>query len=82
MAHLSPLGLGVYQLLEVPSSETVFADYNMYISGSNNIKVIPDSIFKINEMQNGVDDIILENSYMKLWFSGISGLLEVHWFTI
>ncbi|XP_019388008.1 PREDICTED: alpha-mannosidase 2 [Crocodylus porosus] len=76
VAHLSPLGLGVYQVLEVPSSETVFADYNMYISGSNNIKVIPDSIFKINEMQNGVDDIILENSYMKLWFSGNSGLLE------
>lgn len=36
----------------------------------------PDRIFKIKEMPNSVDNIILENSYMKLWFSGMSGLLE------
>ncbi|KAH1168934.1 alpha-mannosidase 2 isoform X2 [Mauremys mutica] len=76
MVHLPPLGLGVYQLLEVLSSEMVLADYNIYTSGGNNVQVNPDKVFKIKEMQNSADDITLENSYMKLWFSGISGLLK------
>uniref|UniRef100_A0A8C3HMP3 Alpha-mannosidase n=1 Tax=Chrysemys picta bellii TaxID=8478 RepID=A0A8C3HMP3_CHRPI len=76
MVHLPPLGLGVYQLLEVLSSEMILADYNIYTSGGNNVQVNPDKVFKIKEMQNSADDITLENSYMKLWFSGISGLLK------
>uniref|UniRef100_A0A8C3BT26 Alpha-mannosidase n=1 Tax=Cairina moschata TaxID=8855 RepID=A0A8C3BT26_CAIMO len=76
LAHLPPLGLGVYQLLEVPSSETTLADYDIYLSGRNSVQEKPDRIFKIKEMPNSVDNIILENSYMKLWFSGMSGLLE------
>ncbi|XP_065517504.1 alpha-mannosidase 2 isoform X7 [Lathamus discolor] len=74
VAHLPPLGLGVYQLLEVQSSEAVLADYNIYMRKSRQEK--PDKLFKIKEMENSVDNIILENSYMKLWFSGMSGLLE------
>lgn len=76
LAHLPPLGLVVYQLLEVQSSETDLADYTIYMSGRNNMQVKPDRIFKIKGMQNSVDNIILENSYMKLWFSGMSGLME------
>lgn len=75
MAHLPPLGIGVYQLLEDESSEAVLADYNIYVRNSRQEK--PDRVFKIKEMQNSVDNIILENAYMKLWFSGMSGLLEV-----
>lgn len=76
LAHLPPLGLGVYQLLEVPSSEANLAEYNIYMSGRDSVQEKSDRIFKIKEMQNSVDNIILENSYMKLWFSGTSGLLE------
>uniref|UniRef100_A0A8C6YQP7 Alpha-mannosidase n=1 Tax=Nothoprocta perdicaria TaxID=30464 RepID=A0A8C6YQP7_NOTPE len=76
LAHLPPLGLGVYQLLEAQSSEADLADYTIYTSGRNNMQVKPNNIFKIKEMQNSADNIILENSYMKLWFSGMSGLLE------
>ncbi|OXB79499.1 UNVERIFIED_CONTAM: hypothetical protein H355_013895, partial [Colinus virginianus] len=76
LAHLPPLGLGVYQLLEVSSSEAVLTDYNIYMSGRDSVQEKPDRFFKIKEMPNSVDSIILENSYMKLWFSGISGLLE------
>jgi len=47
----------------------------MYTRNSRQEK--PDRLFKIKEMQNSVDNIILENSYVKLWFSGMSGLLEV-----
>ncbi|NWY18875.1 MA2A1 mannosidase, partial [Aphelocoma coerulescens] len=74
VAHLPPLGIGVYQLLEDESSEAVLADYNIYVRNSRQEK--PDRVFKIKEMQNSVDNIILENAYMKLWFSGMSGLLE------
>ncbi|XP_038258205.1 alpha-mannosidase 2 isoform X2 [Dermochelys coriacea] len=76
VVHLPPLGLGVYQLLEVLSSEMVLADYNIYTNEGNNVQVNPDEVFKIKDMQNSVDDITLENSFMKLWFSGISGLLK------
>uniref|UniRef100_A0A8C3REB7 Mannosidase alpha class 2A member 1 n=1 Tax=Cyanoderma ruficeps TaxID=181631 RepID=A0A8C3REB7_9PASS len=74
VAHLPPLAIGVYQLLEDESSEAVLADYNIYVRNSRQEK--PDKVFKIKEMQHSVDNIILENAYMKLWFSGMSGLLE------
>lgn len=75
MAHLPPLGIGVYQLLEDESSEAVLADYSIYVR--NRRQENTDGVFKIKEMQHAVDNIILENAYMKLWFSGMSGLLEV-----
>ncbi|KAJ7423563.1 alpha-mannosidase 2 isoform X3 [Pitangus sulphuratus] len=74
VAHLPPLGIGVYQLLADESSEGVLADYNIYIRNSRQEKA--DRIFKIKEMENSADNIILENAYLKLWFSGMSGLLE------
>lgn len=75
VAHLPPLGIGVYQLLEDESSEAVLADYSIYVKNGRQEK--SDRVFKIKEMQHSVDNIILENAYMKLWFSGMSGLLEV-----
>ncbi|KAF4803499.1 mannosidase alpha class 2A member 1 [Turdus rufiventris] len=74
VAHLPPLGIGVYQLLEDESSEAVLADYSIYVR--NRRQENTDGVFKIKEMQHAVDNIILENAYMKLWFSGMSGLLE------
>uniref|UniRef100_A0A8C3V1K6 Mannosidase alpha class 2A member 1 n=1 Tax=Catharus ustulatus TaxID=91951 RepID=A0A8C3V1K6_CATUS len=74
VAHLPPLGIGVYQLLEDQSSEAVLADYSIYVRNSRQENT--DRVFKIKEMQHAVDNIILENAYMKLWFSGMSGLLE------
>lgn len=75
MAHLPPLGIGVYQLLQDENSDAVFTDYNIYVRNSRQERA--DQVFKIKEMQHSVDNIILENAYMKLWFSGMSGLLEV-----
>ncbi|XP_069481585.1 alpha-mannosidase 2 [Ambystoma mexicanum] len=75
-AHLPALGLIVYQLVEGMSSETVLADYGMYISGQTDVKVNTNRLFKIEEMQNAEDEITIENAYMKLQFSGLSGLLE------
>lgn len=76
IAHVTALGLGVYQLLETLSSETNLSDYSMYINGRNDVKVTPDKVFKIQEIQNLMTDITIENYYLKLWFSGISGLME------
>uniref|UniRef100_A0A8C5UIA9 Alpha-mannosidase n=1 Tax=Malurus cyaneus samueli TaxID=2593467 RepID=A0A8C5UIA9_9PASS len=74
VAHVPPLGIAVYQVLEDENSEAVLADYNIYVRHSRQDN--PDTVFKIKGMQNSVDNIILENAYMKLWFSGMSGLLE------
>lgn len=78
MAHVPPLGFGVYQLLEGPSSETVLADYNLYHDAAKVVKLY--KTFNVKEIKNALDEIMLENSYMKVWFSGNSGLLEVRWF--
>lgn len=76
MAHVPPLGFGVYQLLEGLNTETILADYNLYHTDKSK-PVKPQRIFNIKEIQNALDEIMLENSYMKVWFSGSSGLLEV-----
>ncbi|XP_075458062.1 alpha-mannosidase 2 isoform X2 [Ascaphus truei] len=76
VAHLPALGLAVYQLVEAESSETVKADYSIYVRGRSDVKVISDGIFKINEMNSIVDALTIENSYLKLWFSEQSGLME------
>ncbi|XP_044301669.1 alpha-mannosidase 2 [Varanus komodoensis] len=75
LTHLPPLGFGVYQLLEGLSSETVLADYNLYHNDKAKLDK-PYRIFNIKEIQNALDEIMLENSYMKIWFSGNSGLVE------
>lgn len=76
MAQLPPLGFGVYELLEGLNSETGLADYNLYHNDKAKL-VKPYRIFTVKEVQNALDEIMLENHYMKIWFSGNSGLVEV-----
>ncbi|KAL7988869.1 hypothetical protein Chor_007788 [Crotalus horridus] len=75
LAQLPPLGFGVYELLEGLNSETAVADYNLYHNDKAKL-VKPYRIFTVKEVQNALDEIMLENHYMKIWFSGNSGLVE------
>ncbi|XP_053263598.1 alpha-mannosidase 2 [Podarcis raffonei] len=75
LVRIPPLGFGVYQLLEGLSSEAALADYNLYHNDKAKL-VKPYRVFNVKEIQNALDEIMLENSYMKVWFSGNSGLLE------
>ncbi|XP_053330340.1 alpha-mannosidase 2 [Spea bombifrons] len=75
LAHLPALGMTVYQLVETESSEAIKAEYTVFSRGRSN-KVIADGVFQITELDNIVDDLTIENSFLKLWFSGTSGLLE------
>ncbi|XP_074138044.1 alpha-mannosidase 2 [Sminthopsis crassicaudata] len=70
VAHLLPLSLKIYQLLESESSESHMADYAVY-----NMEASSGTIFKIKEMKFNTDGIAIENSCIKLDFSG-SGLME------
>ncbi|XP_068944256.1 alpha-mannosidase 2 [Petaurus breviceps papuanus] len=70
LAHLLPLSMKVYQLLESESSESHVAAYTVY-----NTEASSGTIFKIKEMKVSTDVITIENSYIKLDFSG-SGLME------
>ncbi|KAG8598208.1 hypothetical protein GDO81_002527 [Engystomops pustulosus] len=76
LAHLPPLGLAVYQLVESRDAESVKAEYTVFTRGRSN-KVLSDGIFHVNELDNIVTDLTIENSYLKLLFSQTSGLLEV-----
>ncbi|KAM8961580.1 alpha-mannosidase 2 [Pelodytes ibericus] len=75
LAHLPALGIAVYQLVEAERPEAVKAEYTIFVRGKSN-KIIADSTFQITELDNIVDDLTIENSFLKLWFSGTSGLLE------
>ncbi|KAH0628122.1 hypothetical protein JD844_008886 [Phrynosoma platyrhinos] len=80
LAHIPPLGFGVYQLLEGQGSETVLADYNLYHNDKTKASK-PFRIFNVKEIKNALDEIMLENTYMKIWFSGNSGLIEPYVFS-
>ncbi|KAM9328946.1 alpha-mannosidase 2 [Gastrophryne carolinensis] len=74
LAHLPPLGLAVYQLMEAESPETVNAEYTIITRGR--VKHISDQGFQVNKLDDLDPDMTLENSYLKLGFSQTSGLLE------
>lgn len=75
-AHLPAFGLSIYQLVEGLSSETILADYVLHTSGQTDNRVNAAKLFQIKEIQNGADEITIENVYLKLHFSALSGLLE------
>ncbi|XP_074056051.1 alpha-mannosidase 2 isoform X1 [Macrotis lagotis] len=70
VAHLLPLSMKIYQLLESENSETDMAVYTIYNTEANS-----GTIFKIKEMKFNTDDITIENSHIKLDFGG-SGLMK------
>ncbi|XP_075397486.1 alpha-mannosidase 2 isoform X2 [Tenrec ecaudatus] len=70
LAHLPPLGLKVYKIFESASSKSLLADYVLY-----NGKTEAKGIFNIKNIKSAEEDIVLENSFIKLRF-GQSGLME------
>ncbi|XP_063820174.1 alpha-mannosidase 2 [Pseudophryne corroboree] len=75
LAHLPPLGLAVYQIVEAESAKVVKAEYTLFVREKSN-KIRSDGLFHVNELDNIVNDLTIENTYLKLWFSQTSGLLE------
>nr|XP_023403826.1 alpha-mannosidase 2 isoform X2 [Loxodonta africana] len=70
LAHVPPLGLKVYKILESASSKPSLADYVLY-NGKTEVR----GIFNIKNIKSAEEDIMLENSFIKLWF-GQSGLMQ------
>ncbi|KFO29859.1 alpha-mannosidase 2 [Fukomys damarensis] len=70
LAHIPPLGLKVYKILESDGSNSHVADYVIY-----NGKTEESEIFKIKNMINANKAITLENSFVILQFDQ-SGLME------
>ncbi|KAM6222533.1 alpha-mannosidase 2 [Rhynchocyon petersi] len=70
LANIPPLALKVYKILELSSSQPPLADYVLY-NGKTEVK----GVFNIKNIQNAEEDIILENSFIKLRL-GPSGLME------
>lgn len=71
LAHLPPLGLKVYKILESQSSSSHLADYFLY----NNDGQAENGVFHIKNVVDGGDAITIENSFLTLGFDR-SGLLE------
>uniref|UniRef100_A0A2K5VRH1 Alpha-mannosidase n=1 Tax=Macaca fascicularis TaxID=9541 RepID=A0A2K5VRH1_MACFA len=69
-AHIPPLGLKVYKILESASSNSHLADYVLY-----NNKVEDRGIFTIKNMINTEEGITLENSFVLLRFDQ-TGLMK------
>lgn len=74
LVQISALGLGVYQLVKTQDIKTKLTDYIMYMNGREELTVgVP---FKISVLESSTEDIIIENTYLKAWFSGSKGFLE------
>lgn len=71
LAHLPPLGLKVYKILESQSSSSHLADYFLY----NNDGQAESGIFHMKNMVDSGDAITIENSFLTLGFDR-SGLME------
>ncbi|XP_078252495.1 alpha-mannosidase 2 isoform X2 [Rhinoraja longicauda] len=74
LAQISALGLGVYQLVKTQDIKTKLADYIMYMNGREEVTV--GDPFKISVLESSTEDIIIENTNLKAWFSGSKGFLE------
>uniref|UniRef100_A0A6I8RD56 Alpha-mannosidase n=1 Tax=Xenopus tropicalis TaxID=8364 RepID=A0A6I8RD56_XENTR len=74
LAYLPALGLAVYKLVEAENSESIKADYTIFVQGKHK-NINSDGNFRIKEVNIVVGDVTIENTYLKLWFSS-SGLLE------
>ncbi|KAG2466885.1 MA2A1 mannosidase, partial [Polypterus senegalus] len=75
VTQLPALGLKVYQLAQGTDVNVLLADYNLYKMGEA-IPVNSNSAFKVNVMQSNPMNYIIENSHLKIWCSGSSGLME------
>nr|XP_006627077.1 PREDICTED: alpha-mannosidase 2 [Lepisosteus oculatus]XP_015193543.1 PREDICTED: alpha-mannosidase 2 [Lepisosteus oculatus] len=73
VAHLSALGLGVYQLTEGADSNTVMAEYTIYKKDGD---LSVDESFRMNVLQEDTVHFTIENPHLKVWCSGSSGLME------
>ncbi|XP_052047863.1 alpha-mannosidase 2 [Apodemus sylvaticus] len=71
LAHIPPLGLKVYKILESQSSSSHLADYVL----NNNDGLADNGIFHVKNMADAGDAIAIENSFLEIWFDR-SGLME------
>eukprot|EP00062_Callorhinchus_milii_P008623 gi/632951509/ref/XP_007891331.1/ PREDICTED: alpha-mannosidase 2 [Callorhinchus milii] len=76
LAQVPALGLGLYQLVEAQDIKTVLADYTVCLNGREDVTVSTDSAFILNVLKSSTDDLIIENSNMKAWFSGTKGFIQ------
>ncbi|KAL1770864.1 alpha-mannosidase 2 [Sigmodon hispidus] len=70
IAHIPPLAMKVYKILESQSSSSHMADYFLYNDG-----VAANGIFHMKNMIDVRDAITIENPFLALWFDS-SGLME------
>ena len=71
LAHIPPLGMKVYKIVESQSSSSHMADYFLYNGG-----IAENGILHVKNMIGAGDAITIENSFLALWFDR-SGLMEV-----
>lgn len=70
LAHIPPLGMKVYKIVESQSSSSHMADYFLYNGG-----IAENGMFHVKNMIGAGDAITIENSFLALWFDR-SGLME------
>nr|XP_012645708.1 alpha-mannosidase 2 [Microcebus murinus] len=70
LAHVPPLGMKVYKILESASSNSHLANYVLH-----NGKAEDTRIFNVKNNVLGRESITLENSFIAVWF-GHSGLMQ------
>ncbi|XP_072570980.1 alpha-mannosidase 2 isoform X2 [Paramormyrops kingsleyae] len=75
VAHTSPLGLSLYHLSEAPEVRTAPASYTFYQQGGD-MSVAGTGQFRVNVLPGDSTTFTIENSFLKIWCSSMSGLME------
>ncbi|XP_029431658.1 alpha-mannosidase 2x isoform X2 [Rhinatrema bivittatum] len=76
IAHLPALGLSVFQLLKSFDSHTTLkSNVQIYLHGRD-LAVKKYDTFPVKIFESSTDDFYLENQYMQVWFSGVTGLMK------
>ncbi|XP_040270048.1 alpha-mannosidase 2x isoform X2 [Bufo bufo] len=75
-ARLPALGLSIFQLyMSFDAHTTLKSNVRVYLHGRD-LNIKKQETFPVKLLDTSTDDFYVENQYMQVWFSGVTGLLK------
>ncbi|KAG8575395.1 hypothetical protein GDO81_009541 [Engystomops pustulosus] len=74
--RLPALGLSIFQLyMSFDAHTTLKSNVRVYLHGRD-LNIKKQETFSVKLLETSTDDFYVENQYMQVWFSGVTGLLK------
>ncbi|MEE6503414.1 hypothetical protein FKM82_004822, partial [Ascaphus truei] len=76
-ARLPALGLSLFQVhMSFDGHTSLKSNLRVYLHGRG-VAVKKHNVFPVKVFESGTEDFHIENQYMQVWFSGLTGLVKV-----